>query len=537
MPTYTLTVLDTPSIQKYIFGSNRLRENIGASELVRQAGTVWPLQILQKLGGETNIANPLARDPAKRLDGNKHIENGNLMAEVVYVGGGNTAILFRNRERARSFVTRLSHKIIEEAPGLELAAVHVQIDWGQEYLGKKMQEAMERLLHHKQSHRPSAPLLGLGVTVEGQSTGLPATTTNTEHRAPKGESAYPISDAVAAKLEAVPQARRRLESVFPQVPEARYDFASNFDDFGRSKGEMSYIAVVHADGNGMGDFFRGIAEQHYDSREYIQAVRSASIHVAQAAGEAFRRTVTALLAKVGFDDQGEYQIAGKVPMPGGKLPFRPLVFGGDDVTFVCDGRLGLSLAVIYLRYFEEEAQKHGLDDLHACAGIAIVKTHYPFARAYRLSEDLARNAKRFVERKCSALDWHFATGGLLGGISEIREREYTVPAGTLCVRPLRLRDDGLDDDNWRTWPNFQSVVEELQRHAEGQRNKVIALREVLREGPKAVERFLPIYGELPRWSGAGEDMHITGWLGKICGYFDPIEALDFYVPLEVEVGG
>jgi hypothetical protein len=26
------------------------------------------------------------------------------------------------------------------------------------------------------------------------------------------------------------------------------------------------------------------------------------------------------------------------------LPFRPIVFGGDDVTFICDGRLGLSLA-------------------------------------------------------------------------------------------------------------------------------------------------------------------------------------------------
>jgi hypothetical protein len=25
------------------------------------------------------------------------------------------------------------------------------------------------------------------------------------------------------------------------------------------------------------------------------------------------------------------------------LPFRPLVYGGDDVTFVCDGRLGLVL--------------------------------------------------------------------------------------------------------------------------------------------------------------------------------------------------
>ena len=39
MPTYTLTVIDTPGIQPYIFGSNRLLESIGASELVRCATT------------------------------------------------------------------------------------------------------------------------------------------------------------------------------------------------------------------------------------------------------------------------------------------------------------------------------------------------------------------------------------------------------------------------------------------------------------------------------------------------------------------
>ena len=72
------------------------------------------------------------------------------------------------------------------------------------------------------------------------------------------------------------------------------------------------------------------------------------------------------------------------------LPFRPLVYGGDDVTFVCDGRLGLELAAIYLQAFEKEK------DFTACAGICVVKTHYPFARAYQLSEELCRKAKKFI---------------------------------------------------------------------------------------------------------------------------------------------
>ena len=34
------------------------------------------------------------------------------------------------------------------------------------------------------------------------------------------------------------------------------------------------------------------------------------------------------------------------------FPLRPIVFGGDDLTFVCHGRIGLALAARYLQYFE-----------------------------------------------------------------------------------------------------------------------------------------------------------------------------------------
>src|SRR5260370_22422013 len=37
------------------------------------------------------------------------------------------------------------------------------------------------------------------------------------------------------------------------------------------------------------------------------------------------------------------------------IPFRPIVFGGDDVTFVCDCRLGLSLATAYFREFWKQS--------------------------------------------------------------------------------------------------------------------------------------------------------------------------------------
>ena len=48
---FTVTIIDTSGIQDYIFSSNRLRENIGASQLVSEVCNQWLKTILlQKLG-------------------------------------------------------------------------------------------------------------------------------------------------------------------------------------------------------------------------------------------------------------------------------------------------------------------------------------------------------------------------------------------------------------------------------------------------------------------------------------------------------
>ena len=197
--------------------------------------------------------------------------------------------------------------------------------------------------------------------------------------------------------------------------------------------------------------------------------------------------------------------------------------------------MGLTLAARYLELFEAESQQRDLN-LYACAGIAVVKTHYPFARAYDLSQALTKSAKSYArdeeEGKISVLDWHFTAGGLLGNLQEIRKREYTVSTGNLTLRPLPLRRAG-----WQSWPAFTAVVKAFQEKADwkGHRNKVMALREVLREGAEATQDFLHSLGknvQLPVLDAENSAWQKRGWIDKQCGYFDAIEALDFYVPLQ-----
>jgi hypothetical protein len=288
----------------------------------------------------------------------------------------------------------------------------------------------------------------------------------------------------------------------------------------------------------MGRYFQHLGQGASDSRDYIRRMRQASIAVEKAATSALQQLIIELAGAVEYDTEKKAETIRKVfTLHQDKeqrtyLPFRPLVFGGDDVTFVCDGRVGLTLAARYLELFEAESQARGME-LYACAGIAVVKVHYPFARAYGLAEALTKSAKQYVRAEgdgnLSALDWHFAAGGLLGELKDIRNREYTVPAGDLTLRPLPLHGAGV-----RGWPAFTNVIETFKGKAwKEHRNKVIALREVLRDGPNATRIFLEGLDEdLPTLDRANQAWQETGWVGGKCGYFDAIEALEFYVPLK-----
>ncbi len=528
IPPYTLTILDTVGIQNYIFGSNRLRENIGASELVKQATESWVYKLLP----EPNNITAGGPDDSK-------IEDGQLQAELIYAGGGNTLIIFAAESEAKNFVTRLGEKLITAAPGVELAVVHIQFDWENDALGGENSgqvfEALGQLARLKLSQTGSRPMAGLGITATCQSTGQVATTTNAQYKA-STETPRLISAEVEAKLRAQKRAPRLLG-------DSGYEMMANFDEVG-VKDESSYLAVVHADGNNMGRRVEEIGRTYAapaQNRAYIRALRDFSGKVKRASQAALTKLEEHLVRVIRFDDKGVEKIGEVVPVKDKQAPYRRLVFGGDDLTFVCDGRLALTLTAAYLEIFEQQTAGVGLPDVHACAGIAVVKSHYPFARAYQLAEALCKNAKTWVRENgpdFSALDWHFAPEGLMGELEFIRAREYQLPGGkTLLMRPIAL--DKTQSD-WRNWPTFAQVVAEFQKDKWAtQRNKVQRLRDALRAGREGVKQFIAAYpdSKLPEFSPPQPTLQTSGWHGQHCGYYDPIEAMDFFVPLADKKGG
>jgi hypothetical protein len=83
-----------------------------------------------------------------------------------------------------------------------------------------------------------------------------------------------------------------------------------------------------------------------------------------------------------------------------EIPVLPLILGGDDLTIICDGQYAIKFTEDFLTRFVEETKKPEIQhifpkgiELGICAGIAIIKPHYPFHQAYHLAEQLLLSAK------------------------------------------------------------------------------------------------------------------------------------------------
>ena len=513
--SYTLTIVDVSKIQQYLFASNRLVHNLGASYLVNQATSQWIIDALD--GWQSG-----------------QIDTGLANYEIWYSGGGNAVILFDGRARAMEFTKRYTKRLLTSAPGLRVVVHHEDFEW-EHSLTEIYTKALQELAQKKAETISAMPLLGLSVTAACQYTGLPAVGKDDEGKL--------ISSEIDAKLRVQDEARKKLEAMFEAFFD-EVDFAYDFNLFGE-RGKASYIAVIHADGNGIGKRKEAIcrsSENQKDNRKFIESMRSFSNQLEEAGKKALQETLAALMKWIAKSDERQKRfIAWDQPHAKKRLKFVPLVFGGDDVTFVCDGRLGISLAALYLQAFNKQALKVDGKPLYACAGVAIVKNRYPFARAYDMAEALCQNAKCAVkewkvnpEDDALALDWHFAVSGAVLTINEIRKREYTVEYGRLYNRPYLIKTPGKNINDWET---FRKVVKTFQFSEDWtiRRNKLKGLREQFRLGADATENYRNLFDlpELPEFAGdAG--CRRSGWVGKTCVYFDALEVLDIFEDVEEE---
>ena len=480
-----LVLIETSGNQNYIFSTNKLKENIGASELTYRSGTKWVLDAVGEITGSNSLQIWKDSDRLRKLlldpTTNPPIENLATKIEVIIAASGKTLLLVKSDVDAKKIIQAVTYKALREAPGLEIAGVFCKFNWNSETLGeinKKVHKEYERV----RSLKPSVDLrfLRLPVVDECATSGLPA---SKALRNPDKEL-VPTSLVSEIKQKAHDEGINRVKALLHS--DSRYQnhyLAEDADDleevkkYDRNAKEIDWLSVVHADGNGLGEIFLKFHEHlkfttPNRNRDYVNALRKFSLALDICTEKAFLQALSALQP---YPKQKKGQTL---------IPLIPLILGGDDLTVICDGRYAIPFTHKFLIEFEKEttisqigvgniiaevAEKAlGVGRLSACAGIAVIKPHFPFSVAYELAEGLMRSAKevkKVVQHPeqttektpypCSALDFHILYDSSDVELEQIRKKIELDKQTLLYRRPFVVTPvEALQGEKNQKWAEF-----------------------------------------------------------------------------------
>ncbi len=204
-----------------------------------------------------------------------------------------------------------------------------------------------------------------------------------------------IDEATRAKRQFLEQGNQELAKQFAGQSADQFEWPERLDsDEGKGpafpfvKGVPQRLAIIHADGNNVGQLFLEATRTLDGSqmRALSQALAGATRKAVQSAMQA--NILPHAVRKV--------------------VPARPVLLGGDDLTLLLRADLAADFVPAYVKAFEREtriafaafAREHDIalpgalaEGLHAKAGIAFLGARQPFAQGYALCESLASAAK------------------------------------------------------------------------------------------------------------------------------------------------
>ena len=169
------------------------------------------------------------------------------------------------------------------------------------------------------------------------------------------------------------------------------------------------VAVVHADISGLGQIFRKVAAQATAPEKLFNVARKIEESIEVSARQASVDQVLPFSAKPG--DRGYEALFGpethncpQVSVP----PIRPVVLGGDDITVIVRADLAIGFTKALLENIEKETSRQFSDmnlkdvpeeGLTACAGVAVVSSGHPFLAAQNMAEGMCQYAKKIAKEE------------------------------------------------------------------------------------------------------------------------------------------
>lgn len=371
-PHAVLVGLDVHGIQRYLFSTPKLTEVIGASRIVNDF-----------TGSNTEDAPAKAIAQLGLVAVEKGRPNGDRWYVPVRLGGGVVRLLLPDAALARQFIVIMSEWAIVNANGLEFDAGWVAFDMDGGDYTKTNAELIRVLDSSRQTSSRGNGFNGFPFTAPCQLTGDAA-----EGYADRNERLCRAS-LDKREYQRLRDERWDLgkhEDIFQpfKVDNPRNPFITDLESMQGEDPSDAYMAVVAVDLNNLGDLSKAAIGKS-KGIEAVYKMRGFSTEIANITRKGFLKTLKALTDKTGSPH--EFSVIERAVNRSRRIPVRPLVFGGDDLTFVMHAALAPQFAIRLASAIEDARLSSGV-------GIAFVKTKAPLSRAVDLAEALLARAKK-----------------------------------------------------------------------------------------------------------------------------------------------
>lgn len=377
-------------IQEFIFKTNQLQEIVGASEIVKSLEQEF-------------------EDFAK-------INEDNILLNAA----GNIKAIFDDKNKLEKVVKEFPKLIMQKAYGITISQAVVEIV-GEEPTQEDINELEKKL--KIQRNRPSIPLdLSINIMELAPKTARPLFRQNKQQK----------SDIATA------QKRDAYAKWFSAKRKENKKFV-NLKELSQLSNDKNKLAVIHADGNGLGQIVPKLADK----------LSSFSTKLNDATKNAFKNV--------------------KIK----EMRIREIILGGDDLTVICDANYALEFTKNFLDNFEKETSQIkelkdvGFEKLTACAGIAYCNEKYPFHYAVNLAEALCSATKKHAKAinkdlAPSSLMFHNIQSSNFQSWEKFIADELTITSPTNDKAEIIRCDFGpyyLSQDGQPLIANFQNTIE------------------------------------------------------------------------------
>jgi hypothetical protein len=511
---------DSTGIQNYIFSSNKLKEIVGGSELIRKMFKEFLIDAIKNCNFKYSDDD---KDNMMDVD-----------VKIVYIGGGNAALLYKDKNIMKKVNEEFSTILLKKATSIGYVTAYCDIDIEKDSFNKKRDELLNKLEQKKNMNFRGTRLLGLPITKPSANNEYPAICSYTEDN----KEIY-ISTEIKCKRDIL---RDTIQFNNFNYNGGKYEFPMELDELGQSEGE-NYIGVVHIDGNNMGHEIEKFLSKFDDFTEGMEAMRELSSEIDRVYKLFFEDMVKNLIKDVKTEKLKFLELKNNT------LPIRPVIMEGDDITFICNGKLALGLAINILKSINKKNSvkiRNYEIPISACAGVAIVKSHFPIDRAYKIAEDCCSAAKRkgkFLKGENGTvgnwLDFHIVNSGMTNELDEMRAKNYNLgslkdpslpslsgdnnklPQYNLLYRPWCIMDEGK-----YSWGNFEKIFKSFKNWP---KSKLMNLRDAFLEGREEVVDFMiETRSKNPDVCKIDDDLFDTY---DMTPYYDVVEAFDYYVEI------